>query len=87
MLESDTFDVLLSDLGMPGMDGYQLIEAVRACGNPRVARLPAAAVTAFVRAEDRRRALDAGFQAYLQKPVSPTALAQAVESLVRGERH
>ncbi|MDP9043722.1 MAG: response regulator [Pseudomonadota bacterium] len=84
MLEEEAFDVLLSDLGMPGMDGYQLIEAVRACADPRVARMPAAAITAFVRAEDRKRALEAGFQVFLQKPISPTALAHAVESLARG---
>lgn len=82
-LEKASFDVLLSDLGMPGMDGYQLIKEVRASLNSSVAQLPAAAVTAFVRAEDQRRALDAGYQTFLQKPVSPAALAAAVTALAR----
>jgi PAS domain S-box-containing protein len=83
LLKTEVFDVLLSDLGMPGMDGYQLIKFIRDSDDPKVAQLPAAAITAFVRSEDRQRALDAGYQTFLQKPVSPMALASTVEKLAR----
>ena len=81
-LRTTRFDVLLSDLGMPDMDGYALIERVRSTLGLSAAALPAAAVTAFVRPEDRERALHAGYQACVQKPVSPTALARAVRGLM-----
>ena len=70
-------DVIISDLAMPEEDGYQLMRKVRAV-NPR---LPAAAITAFARAEDREAALAAGFQLHVAKPVEPAILARAVESL------
>ena len=78
-LRRSRYDVLLSDISMPEEDGYQLMRKVRAL-NPG---LPAAAVTAFARSEDREAALAAGFQLYVAKPVEPAALARAVESLVR----
>lgn len=72
--------VLVSDIGMPDQDGYELIRRVRSAGwTP--AELPAAALTAFVRPEDRRRALLAGFQTHLAKPVEPAELVAAVASL------
>ena len=80
-LAGEVFDVLLSDLGMPGMDGYQLMQTIRASADPNIARLPAAAITAFLRPDDRERALAAGYQAFMQKPVSPTALAAIVAQL------
>jgi PAS domain S-box-containing protein len=83
LLKAQTFDVLLSDLGMPGMDGYQLIETIRTSQDQGLARLPAAAITAFVRQEDRQRAFAAGYQAFLRKPVSPTALVMTVAELAR----
>jgi PAS domain S-box-containing protein len=70
-------DVLVSDIGMPGEDGYELIRKARERGF----RGPAAALTAFARAEDRRRALLAGFQIHLAKPVHPGELAAVVASL------
>src|SRR5262249_15282963 len=74
-------DLLLSDVGMPDQDGYDLIRQVRARG--RTARdLPAAALTAFARAEDRRRGLLAGFQMHVAKPVDPDELVAVVASLV-----
>jgi PAS domain S-box-containing protein len=71
--------LLVSDIGMPVTDGYGLIERVRAIAP----RIPAIALTAYAREEDRRRALRAGFQTYLAKPVEPEALARAVGELAR----
>lgn len=81
-LSANAFDVLLSDLGMPGMDGYALIRSVRCDLGLEASAFPAAAVTAFVRAEDRSRALDDGFQLVIQKPVGRTALTEAVLELL-----
>jgi CheY-like chemotaxis protein len=67
LLESDVFDVLVSDIGMPEMDGYMLIAEIRRRGRS-AAILPAIALTAFASAVDRQRALDAGFQAHVAKP-------------------
>ena len=70
-------DVLLSDLRMPDSDGLDLIRRVRT--GPRAhGQIPAAAVTALVRVEDRRRALEAGYQAHVAKPVDPMELAATV---------
>jgi signal transduction histidine kinase/ActR/RegA family two-component response regulator len=80
LLKSKLADVLLSDIGMPAMDGYEFIRIVReqiASGE----RLPAAALTAFARSEDRRRALLAGYQTHVAKPVEPSELAAVVASL------
>jgi signal transduction histidine kinase/response regulator RpfG family c-di-GMP phosphodiesterase len=81
LLRNETFDVLLSDLGMPGMDGYTLMEIVRGSLRLSSADLPAAALTAFVRQEDRQRALGVGFQSFIQKPASPRDLTTAVLQL------
>ena len=73
-------DVIVSDIGMPDQDGYDFIRQVRA----RVAAktLPAVALTAFARSEDRKRALLAGFQTHVAKPVDPAELVAVVASLV-----
>jgi CheY-like chemotaxis protein len=73
-------NVLLSDIAMPGEDGYELIRQVRAL-SARVAGLPAAAVTAFAGAEERERALAAGYQMHLAKPILPETLVNAVARL------
>ncbi len=73
--------VIVSDVGMPGMDGYQMIRALRA-GEARDSRIPAIALTAFARAEDRKRALLAGFQAHLAKPFDVGELVLLVADLV-----
>ncbi|WP_437720082.1 ATP-binding protein [Sorangium sp. So ce861] len=76
--------VLLSDLGMPGMDGYELLRRLRALEGERGDRpLPAALLTAYARREDRTRALSAGFAAYLAKPVEPSRLTAVIERLAR----
>jgi CheY-like chemotaxis protein len=72
-------DVIVCDIGMPGEDGYDLIRQVRA--NPATKGIPAAALTAFARPEDRRRSLLAGFQTHVAKPVDPAELTAVVASL------
>jgi len=74
-------DVLLSDIAMPGEDGYDLIRQVRALDHPKMGPLPAAAVTAFANASDRARTLLAGYQAHLPKPVEATELGAVVAAL------
>ncbi len=81
LLQQQRFDVLLSDLGMPGMGGYDLIRHVRQAMELGPDVLPAAAVTAYVRATDREAALEAGFQRCVPKAVSPHLLARAVAEL------
>jgi PAS domain S-box-containing protein len=80
LLDGGSFDVLISDIGLPGTDGYGLIRQVRARGF--AARdLPAVALTAFARAEDRRLALSAGFQSHVSKPVDAAELGAVIASL------
>jgi DNA-binding response OmpR family regulator len=74
---------LVVDLGMPLIDGFQFIRRVRAADDPRLAHIPAAALTAFARSEDRIKALRAGFEMHLAKPVDPSELVAAVAALVR----
>jgi PAS domain S-box-containing protein len=74
-------DVLVSDIGMPVEDGYSLMRKVRARGAERGGFIPAVALTAFARSEDARRALEAGYQAHVPKPVEPDELAAVVASL------
>jgi len=71
-------DVLISDIGMPGEDGYSLIQKIRAQERIGADRLPAIALTAYARAEDRTRILSAGFQIHVPKPVDPDELASIV---------
>jgi CheY-like chemotaxis protein len=74
-------DVLVSDIGMPGEDGYELIRAIRALPDDQGGKTPAAAVTALSRVEDRKRALLAGFHTHVAKPVEPAELVAVVASL------
>jgi signal transduction histidine kinase len=76
-IEAALPDVLLSDIGLPGEDGYELIQTIRARGHLPEA-LPAIALTAYSRREDQRLALEAGFQAHVAKPVEPAVLITAV---------
>jgi signal transduction histidine kinase len=80
-IDRSPLDVLVSDLAMPGEDGYALIRKVRARGPREGGGIPAAAITARAGERDRFRAFAEGFQAYLAKPVSPTELAATVRSL------
>jgi signal transduction histidine kinase/CheY-like chemotaxis protein len=86
MLGKEHVDVLLADIAMPDEDGYSLIRRIRATDAKATAAIPAAALTSFARAEDRRHALQAGFQLHLTKPVDPRSLVEAVASLGRHSR-
>ena len=74
-------DVLVSDIGMPGRDGYEFIREVRALEPDEGGRVPAVALTAFARSEDRTRAILAGFQVHIAKPVEPRELIATIASL------
>jgi hypothetical protein len=74
-------DVLISDIGMPGMDGYQFMRRMRAA-EPKGQRTPALALTAFARPDDRKLAILAGYQAHLAKPFDMAELAIVVAGLV-----
>src|SRR2546425_6489478 len=74
-------DVLMSDIGMPNEDGYALIHKVRELSEERGGRIPAAALTAYVKKEDRKRVLAAGYQMHVAKPVGPSELITAVADL------
>ncbi|MEK6321671.1 MAG: response regulator [Acidobacteriota bacterium] len=76
-------DVLVSDIGMPGVDGIDLITKVRAMEPERGGRIPAIALTAYARDEDRARVLAAGFQRHVAKPVEPPILATTIADLAR----
>ena len=81
MLGRQTIDVILSDVGLPGQDGYAFIRTVR--GDPSLGAIPAAALTAYAHAEDRRRALDAGFQMHLRKPFDQDELFKVIGQLAK----
>jgi CheY-like chemotaxis protein len=74
-------DVVLSDIGMPEQDGYELIRKIRNLPHDKGGLIPAAALTAFARSEDRTKALLAGFQMHVSKPVEPSELIATVASL------
>ena len=84
-MERQRFDVLISDIGMPGMDGYALIEKVRRLPADRGGQIPAAALTAYAGLEDRLRVLTAGYQMHIPKPVEPIELTIVVANLA--DRH
>ena len=87
LFQRNRYDVLLSDIGMPEEDGFCLIRKVRESERTGERRIPAIAFTAFARADDRVRALRAGYQTHLAKPVEPAELAATVASLVQARPH
>jgi PAS domain S-box-containing protein len=84
VLQRERVDALLADIAMPGEDGYALIRKVRALESPLTATIPAAALTSFTHEDDRQRALQAGFQLHLAKPIESRSLVEAVASLMMG---
>jgi len=83
LLSADVPDVVVADLGMPHVDGFQFIDRVRRHHNARVREIPAAALTAYARSEDRVKALRAGFQIHLSKPIDPGELVTTVAALAK----
>ena len=82
-LASEKIDVLVSDINMPEVDGYELIRRVRAMKPEQGGRIPAVALTAYARAEDRMRALKSGYQTHMPKPVEPAELEVVVATLAK----
>lgn len=78
--------VLVADIGMPGMDGFELIRRIRELPDPDIRDVPAAALTAFARSEDRTKTLQSGFEMHLAKPVDPAELVASVATLARRYR-
>jgi PAS domain S-box-containing protein len=85
-LHHGTADVLIADLGMPRMDGFELIQRVRVSDDVAVRAIPAGALTAFARSEDRIRAMQSGFEVHLSKPIEPAELMAAAATLARRRR-
>jgi CheY-like chemotaxis protein len=83
LIEEFEPDVLVSDIGMPGEDGYSLIRRIREAEKETGGRLPAVALTAFARTEDRFHALSAGYNMHVPKPVEPAELALVISRLVK----
>jgi CheY-like chemotaxis protein len=82
-LERGYPDLIISDIAMPDQDGYDLLRAVRALAGGNGSAIPTLALTAYASEEDRARALAAGFQAHLAKPIYPSDLIDAVARVGR----
>lgn len=76
-------NILISDIAMPGVDGYSLIRKVRTLSCERGGQIPAIALTAYASEEERTRILDAGFQMHIPKPVEPSELVAVVAKLAQ----
>ena len=83
LLRAEPADLLILDVNMPNEDGFELIKRIRARPADRGGKVPAAALTAYARADDRRRVLAAGFLTHVVKPVDPAELIAVIASLVR----
>jgi PAS domain S-box-containing protein len=83
ILPQDRPDVLLSDIGMPEMDGYMLIQQIRALAPDQGGQIPAIALTAYAGDTNQQQVLAAGFQKHISKPIEPEELVQAIVALVR----
>ncbi len=84
-LSEERFDILISDIGMPGMDGFELIDKVRKLTDRQNYRLPAIALTAYAASEDRERVLSAGYKTHLTKPVDFDDFLSTVDRLLNGD--
>ena len=76
-------DVIIADIGMPQMDGFQFVAELRQSPDASLRDIPVAALTAYARSEDRARALRSGFQIHLAKPIDPAELMAAVAALAK----
>jgi signal transduction histidine kinase len=85
-LEGARFDILISDIGMPDEDGYQLIQRVRSMSAGQGGDIPALALTAYARVEDQEKALESGFDLHLTKPIDTVQLIEAVSTLADAAR-
>ena len=83
-LASDTFDLILMDVQMPGMDSLQTTAAIREREKSTGVRVPILAMTALAMKQDREKCLEAGMDGYVSKPVSPAELYRAIEDLLSG---
>lgn len=83
LIQSRPPDIIVSDIGMPGMDGYEFIREVRKLQTAEAGKIPAIALTAFARSEDRTKAMLAGYQVHIAKPIEPQELVATVGSLVQ----
>jgi CheY-like chemotaxis protein len=81
LAEATQFDLVLSDIAMPVMNGYELVEALRKMPGYRLT--PIVAITGFAMHDDRERSIRAGFNAHLTKPINPATLTHQVERLLR----
>lgn len=82
-LQSFQPDVLVSDIGMPPMDGYTLIRQIRALPPQKLGQIPAIALTAYAKEDDRQLVIISGYQQHITKPLEPEQLVRAVMSLTR----
>jgi CheY-like chemotaxis protein len=81
ILDSWQPDIIVSDIGMPDVDGYEFVRALRSRPAEQGGRIPALALSAFARGEDRKLALASGYQAHIAKPVEPADLVAAITRL------
>ncbi|MCA1559066.1 MAG: response regulator [Acidobacteria bacterium] len=82
VLSNQAIDLIVCDIGMPVQDGYELIRQVRTLPPAKGGRVPAVALTAYARAEDRNRALRAGFEMHVAKPVHQSELLRVCAGLI-----
>jgi PAS domain S-box-containing protein len=87
LLKSERPHVLVSDIGLPGKDGYQLIREIRALPAADGSGIPAIALTAFARSEDRKRAMRSGYQVHVSKPIESQELIVTIASLMARAQH
>ena len=87
ILETNELDILISDIGMPERDGYELIKKIRELAPEKGGRIPAVALTAYARVQDRLRILSSGFQMHVTKPIEPAELLTVVASLASRNNH
>jgi CheY-like chemotaxis protein len=84
--KQNRFDLVITDIGMPEENGYSLIEKLRSFSSERGEKIPAVALTAYARSEDRIQALRSGFQMHIAKPIEPNELIAVVAALVNGNK-